>query len=405
MAYSRDLHVGGWKLKGHLLENERLLLQVEVRNSIWVNIVVEQQSACTPHSEGSWRTLLFDWFLGRNQQPAPDAKASETLLLEVLRSCDERYQHVLPQFGSILFLANVDAHGRPTVVEEADATIIDALPTAEALFGNQAVSLPIIPKSELRVQAFNGTFFLPQTRPVSYRGKTLVAKGPASAARALDDLREAVYLSSLQSGRPHPHPNLLPPPTALVRLDDDDERICGFLIPFYENGNLDLYAQKLRRADELTPDILWAWFRQLLSATKFLIDSETWHGDIKPDNIVVSSSGAIVLIDMARKYTTTSIASPEVMKAAKERGSLEVPADWPMEAKEKSEVYSIGRTIFFISEGIAMEDIYTNPKSPQASQTSFTDASSTPADLRDLILACVKDDPAQRPSLDDLTRA
>ncbi|KAK7428348.1 hypothetical protein QQZ08_005105 [Neonectria magnoliae] len=362
--------VGDWKLNGHLLENERLLLQVEVRNSIWVNIVVEQQSACTPQSEGSWRTLLFDWFLGRNQQTAPDAKAGETLLLE---------------FGSTLFLANVDVQGRPTVVEEADAAIIDALPTAEALFGgNQAVLLSIIPKSELRVQAVNGTFFLRQTRPVPYRGKTLVVKGPASAARALDDLREAVNLSAPVG----PTASASEPPPAADRSRA---------------------ALRRRRKDMWLPHP--AWFRQLLSATKSFIDSETWHGGIKPDNIVVDSSEAIVLIDMARKYTTTSIASPEVMKgkkdskptdpeadAAKERGSLEVPADWHMEAKEKSEIYSIGRTIFFISEGFAMEDIYSNPKNPQASQTSFTDASSTPADLGDLILACVKDDPAQRPS-------
>ncbi|KAI0109612.1 kinase-like domain-containing protein [Nemania sp. FL0031] len=400
MAHSRDMQVGDWKLKGHLLESKRLLIQVEVHNSLWVNIVVEQPAgAPAPQSDRSWRALLSDWFIHRNQQPASEAKASEALLLEVLRWCDEHYRDVLPQFGSTLYLADVDADGRPTVTEKMDPTIIDALPTAHSLFGKQAISMPVVSKSELRVQAVDGTFFLPQTRLVSYDGKTLVAKGPASAARALDDLREAVNLSLLQSDRPHP--NILLPPTALVRLSDDDERICGFLIPFYENGNLDSYARKLLRAGKLTPDILWAWFRQLLSATRFLIDAGRWHGDIKPDNIVVDSSGAIVLIDLASKYSTISIASPEVIKA-KERGSLEVPADWSMAAIEKSEVYSIGRTLFFVSEGIAMEDIYSNPKNAHASQTFFTNASSTPADLRELIQACVQDDPGQRPGLEDL---
>jgi hypothetical protein len=79
-----------------------------------------------------------------------------------------------------------------------------------------------------------------------------------------------------------------------------------------------------------------------------------------------------------------------------------VLADWRLAAIEKSEFFSIGRTLFFVSEDIAMEDIYSNLKNPQAFQTYFTDASSTPADLRDLIWACVKHDQAQRSSLDDL---
>jgi hypothetical protein len=174
---------------------------------------------------------------------------------------------VLSQFRSTLFLANVDADGRPTVTEQMDPIIIHALPPAHSLFGEQAISMPIIPKSKLRVKAVSGTYS-PRTMPVSYDGKTLVAKGPASAARALDNLKEAVNLSSLQSGRPHL--NIIPPPAALVWLSEDDERICGFLIPFYENGNLDSHAWKLRHECKLMPDILWTWFRQLLSATKRL---------------------------------------------------------------------------------------------------------------------------------------
>ncbi|CAH0022779.1 unnamed protein product [Clonostachys rhizophaga] len=388
MANCPTLCVGDWELKGHLLEDSRLLVLVEAHQSCWINIVIEQ-TGC----QKRWMTLFFDWFLRRTQQPTSDARASEMLLLAVLGSCHERYKHELPEFGNNLCLTNVDDDGHPTIIEEADPAIVEVLPTADVLFGKKEIPLHIIPKSKLRVQAINGTFFLPQTRPVLYDGETFVAKGPASATRVLDDLREAVSLVSLQMANTHPH--ILPPPVALVGLSDDDKRICGFLIPFYKNGNLGSYARQLRGVGELTPFILQAWFRQLVSATKFLVDAGTWHGDIKPDNIVVESSGAIILIDLAGKYTTTSIASPE-------RGSLEVPVDWPLASIEKSEVYSIGRTMYFVSEGIAMETIYNNPETPQASQTSFSDATSTPAQLKDLILSCVNEDPTQRPSLSDL---
>ncbi|KAI1733386.1 kinase-like domain-containing protein [Xylaria scruposa] len=333
--------------------------------------------------------------------PRSQAQASETLVRAVLTWCHDQYQHIMPQFGNSLFLDDVAIDGRPIVTEQLDSPIIDALPTVRSLFGESVTQLPIVLKSELCVQAIEGTFFLPQTRPVSYNGNILVAKGPASAARAMDDLREAVHLCTLQSHRPHPH--IIPPPTALVRLSRDDERICGFLIPFYQNGNLDSYARKLRQAGKLTSDILWAWFRQLVSAAKFLIDAGTWHGDIKPDNIVVNSSCAIVLIDLATKYSTVSIASPEVIKVAKERGSLEVPSDWPLAAIEKSEVYSIGRTLYLVSESIAMDDIYSNPGNSQASQTFFTETSLTPVAMREVIQVCVRDDPSQRPSLQELS--
>ncbi|KAI0417170.1 kinase-like domain-containing protein [Xylaria grammica] len=395
------MEVGGWRLRGHHQEAERLLVQVEVDGSLWFNIIVEQPTNTPDNTAGNaWRAQLSSWFLHRTEVPTSQAQASDTLVRRVLAWCNDHYQHVLPQFGNSLFLDDIAVDGSPIVTEKMDLAIINALPTVHSLFGGTVTELPIVLKAELCVQAIEGTFFLPQTRPVSYNGNILVAKGPASAARAIEDLREAVHLWTLQSRCPHP--NIIPPPTALVRLSNDDERICGFLIPFYQNGNLDSYARKLRQADKLTSDILWAWFRQLVSAAKFLMDAGTWHGDIKPDNILVNSSRAIVLIDLASKYTTVSIASPEVIKVAKERGSLELPSDWPLAAIEKSEVYSIGRTLFLVAESIAMDDIYTNPGISQASQTFFTETSLTPVDLREVIQACVRDDPSQRPSLQEL---
>jgi hypothetical protein len=67
-----------------LIESERLLIQIEVHGSLWVNVVVEQPAAA-PKSERSWKTLLSDWFLHQKQQPTSDAEASENLLLEVFR--------------------------------------------------------------------------------------------------------------------------------------------------------------------------------------------------------------------------------------------------------------------------------------------------------------------------------
>ena len=45
---------------------------------------------------------------------------------------------------------------------------------------------------------------------------------------------------------------------------------------------------------------------------KSLIDANTYHGDIKPDNILVSDSEDAILIDVTRTFTTMAIASTEV---------------------------------------------------------------------------------------------
>lgn len=70
------------------------------------------------------------------------------------------------------------------------------------------------------------------------------------------------------------HPNILAPPTALVKLSETYLRVCSFLLPHYEKENLDCYARELQARHELPSRLLYKWSQQLVKAVQFLIDWE-----------------------------------------------------------------------------------------------------------------------------------
>lgn len=94
------------------------------------------------------------------------------------------------------------------------------------------------------------------------------------------------------------------------------------MFPLYKHGNLDLYARKKRERDQSFDQTLRTWYKQLVSAVSSLVESNTYHGDIKLDNILISDSNELILIDFTRSSTTMAIASPEV-KEGKRRLSTE----------------------------------------------------------------------------------
>jgi DNA-binding helix-hairpin-helix protein with protein kinase domain len=157
---------------------------------------------------------------------------------------------------------------------------------------------PLVSRTNLQRAVVKEGGFMAQTKPVWYCGQVYVTKGPTSAERARADLREVNSLLSL----PTRHPNIVPPPAALITVAPDDDTICGFLSPLFKHGNLDCYARKVRAQATSFDQIMHAWYKQLVSAVKCLIDASTYHGDIKPDNILVSDTGQLVVINYGLSY-------------------------------------------------------------------------------------------------------
>lgn len=129
-----------------------------------------------------------------------------------------------------------------------------------------------------------------------------------------------------------------------------------------------------------------------------------------------------MLIDFTRLFTTFAIASPEVKgpwsvsKGAsgeiidggeknsgfKNTTALGIPPEWPIEAAEKSEVYSIGRTLFLVSASMIRLYLEMGWTNESDFPVSFGESSKTPPELQQIILRCVQQ-PSRRPSLVELS--
>lgn len=292
-----------WILVYHrfLPSNTTLILHVDIGCSNLTNIIVEKPEK--EEDTARWMTQLFLYF---EDKTMASANVATEIIDNVLDSCRQKYGQGAPLLGNSLYLR--DASGEPLVIEAMDRALESLLRTTSEMFGDEQALPPLVSRSNLHHVSIKDGSFMVQTTPVLLEGKVFVAKGPASAVTALDDLSEIGNLIYL----PTRHPNIIPPPTRLVTLSENDKRICGYLTPFYKNGNLDRYSGKIRTQGQLSGRTLQKWYKQLVSAVGSLIDADTYHGDIKPDNILVSDSEDLILIDFTRTFTTMAIASPEV---------------------------------------------------------------------------------------------
>lgn len=130
------------------------------------------------------------------------------------------------------------------------------------------------------------------------------------------------------------------------------------------------------------------------------IEQKSFHGDIKPDNIIIhpSSSGEerLVLIDFSQDESTAATAPPE----AKGGGFLRT---WSGEALERADVYALGRTLYILAKGLSMNELYME----LFRDINFmyeTDLKGIDRPMRGVVEMCTRRDPTERPGLGELKK-
>ncbi len=159
-----------------------------------------------------------------------------------------------------------------------------------------------------------------------------------------------------------------------------------YVMAYYEGGNLLPMAGALsmRRLRELSLDIALA-LRQLH-------DEDIAHGDVKPENILLSRRGALRLADPLGTGTGCTITAdfdsggtpgywaPEVLAG----GSITPQAD----------VFSLGVTIAHLATGWAPRDRW------RIARSALNDRASR--DIVELVATCCQRDADRRPTIDDV---
>jgi eukaryotic-like serine/threonine-protein kinase len=182
-------------------------------------------------------------------------------------------------------------------------------------------------------------------RPVAI--KEMVPE-PGLDAATLEQLRvqfrqEAVTLAKLS------HPHLVPV------TDYFEERGNDYLVMAFVEG--ESLADRIRRQGSLPEVQVVIWARQLLDALSYCHNQGIIHRDIKPQNVVIKSSGEAVLVDfgLVKLWDPADPRTQTVMRGAGTPGYAP-PEQYSIHTGHtdpRSDLYSLGATLYHALTGQA----------------------------------------------------
>ncbi|KAI9753494.1 MAG: hypothetical protein M4579_005126 [Chaenotheca gracillima] len=394
--------VAGWKLvlffeRDH---NEGLMLTVESAPGTLRPIILEPSG-------------IFD------RWQALDAASGErwSFLLQIVCACESRYP-LGAGFGRCLFVRGENDF---EVHEDFHPDLLAHLPRKIDLLGTrQGCPMTAVPLSKLSNAQNIPCSMTFQTSLVVFEHQLYIAKGPTESDSIDDIFSEVRNLSSLPK-----HRSIIEPPLALVTVSSEDDRLLGYLLKYYPNGNVRDYAISSR--SQLSIEMLCKWSAQIAGVLGHLLYKCGFsYVDIKPDNFLVDEDQNLVLADFSNEGCTNWIAPPELYHGYELNMStdgkewsytstepantssmprlLSIPTHWPPEAGDKAMVYSVGRSLWMIWETIPADKFTmagfhaTGDFDP--SRTVFTESTDlVPQAMKDMVLRCVHADPKARPTL------
>ncbi|KAI1847402.1 hypothetical protein JX265_005537 [Neoarthrinium moseri] len=258
------------------------------------------------------------------------------------------------------------------------------------------------------------------------RGDLFIFKALTSGAKYL--YHELKTLCTLGS-----HPNVIARPIHVVTKMcsfGGKRAVTGFTTFFHPNGSLRDILPLLRIHNQLERAQQFKWAIQLTAALEHLrFTSRTYYPDLRLDNIVLSESWEIVMVDFEQRGVWCEFAAPEVnaleyiyLVATEEDADPEIrerytdilkqfvpnfealekmeytnPPDgynvpWlalSCEEQEAAEVYMLGRVLWCIFEGVSGPQRAAVWQSyPWESHLEFPQFSRTPPEMRGLIERC-----------------
>lgn len=205
--------------------------------------------------------------------------------------------------------------------------------------------------------------------------------------------REGELLTSLQ------HPGL----TRVFGMDADGPR--PFLeIEYVEGPRL---STLIRRHGRLNPEQAFPLGRQL-AATLHFLHAEGWlHLDVKPSNIIMGPTPRLIDLSVARRVERANLINGFVGTDAYMSPEQADPGRWPT-IGPKSDTWGLAATLYYavakrLPHSKGRRDGEGSERFPQLVERPATlDPIRHSPGLSQLIMACLVEDPARRPSVAEL---
>ena len=266
----------------------------------------------------------------------------------------------------------IDGELKVIVTEDLDA-IISYLPVPPSL--SHIPTVPITELEKINMVDMN-------VDRVKWRGDTYAFK--ISGDMLEGTLRELAIIDQLSKS-----PNII---NLVAIVVNHDSTIRGFLVPFMRSGNLESVFENARKSIGLSDNdnatafnwpLKLSWARQVTQAVVELHAISAYNGDLKPQNILIDSTGQALLIDFLPMGTSDEFASPELLEMSHSwhginfEPVLSAPAD----------IYSLGLVLCAVAE-----------ERWRGMPTPVWREGKTPNWYRDIVKRCLVFVPEARPS-------